>query len=305
MSYYQQQNRKRLSIGHDGNALTMLIAILLVIFVGLAFVKVVYYFSFAETGKALYYSQVLNPLMLPPGFEAFLNKPWTLITHFLIHDSVWHIIVNLLWLWGFGYILQDLTGNRQIIPIFLYGGLAGAFVFLITHNTIPVLIAASGPALGASAGVMAIAIATTVMAPGYRIFPFINGGIPLWVLTAIFLIIDIAMIPNDNAGGHLAHLGGAAMGFLYISMLKRGKDWGVWMNNFFDWANNLFNPEKPKKGKVIKSELFYKAGVKPFTKETIVTQKKIDEILEKIHQKGYASLSEEEREALKKASKDL
>lgn len=305
MSFYQQRNRKRLSIGQDGNALTMLIAIILVIFVGLAFVKVVYYFSFAESGKLLFQSQVLNWLMLPAGFNDFISKPWTLITHFFVHDDVWHIIVNMLWLWGFGYIFQDLTGNRQIVPVFLYGGLAGAFVFLLTHNTIPVLMANSGPALGASAGVMAVVIATTTLAPGYRIFPFINGGIPLWVLTAIFLIIDLATIPNNNAGGHLAHLGGAAMGFLYISMLKRGSDWGLWMNTFFDWVNNLFNPEKPQKGKVIKSQLFYKSNVKPFKKETLVTQQKIDEILEKIHQKGYTSLSEEEQEVLKKASKDL
>ncbi|HZI00568.1 MAG TPA: DUF6576 domain-containing protein, partial [Flavisolibacter sp.] len=77
---------------------------------------------------------------------------------------------------------------------------------------------------------------------------------------------------------------------------------GAWINNFFDWVNNLFNPDKPKKGKVVKSQLFYKATVKPFTKTPLVTQQRIDELLDKINQKGYQSLSEEEKEFLKRAS---
>jgi membrane associated rhomboid family serine protease len=304
MSYYRQQNRRRLSVGEDGNALTMLIAIILAVFVVLAFVKVIYYFSFGSDGKLLYQTQVLNWLILPASFNEFIVKPWTLLTHMFVHDEVWHIIANMLWLWGFGYILQDLTGNRQLVPIFIYGALAGAFVYLLAFNTIPVLKSSSAYALGASAGVMAIAISATVLAPNYRIFPFLNGGIPLWVLTLIFLIIDLATIPNNNAGGHLAHLGGAAMGFVFMLMLKKGKDWGLWMNNFFDWVNNLFNPDKPKKAKVIKSQLFYKSKVEPYRKTPLVTQQRIDEILDKISQKGYSSLTEEEKEILKRASAD-
>jgi len=302
MSYYQQQNRRKLTIGQDGNALTLLIAINLTIFVVLKFTEVVYYFSFGEEGKALYNTQVLHYISIPSSIEGFIKQPWTLITYMFVHDDVWHIIANMLWLWGFGYILQDLTGNRQLAPLYIYGGLAGAAVFLITHNTIPVLEASGRPMIGASAGVMAIAIAATVLAPGYRIFPFLNGGIPLWVLTVIFLIIDLATIPNNNAGGHLAHLGGAAMGFVYMVALKRGTDWGLWMNNFFDWINNLFNPEKPKKGKVIKSQLFYKSKVEPYKKTPLITQQRVDEILDKISQKGYSSLTEEEKEMLKRAS---
>jgi membrane associated rhomboid family serine protease len=303
MSYYQQQNRKRLSIGQDGNALTLLIAINLSLFVVLKFTEVVYYFSYGNPeAKMLFNDQVLNWVMLPASFEGFLQKPWTLFTYMFVHDDVWHIIGNMLWLWGFGYILQDITGNRQIVPLYIYGGLAGGLIFLITHNTIPVLQASGAPMLGASAGVMAVAIGATALAPGYRIFPFLNGGIPLWVLTVVFLIVDLAQIPNSNAGGHLAHLGGAIMGFGFVTALKRGTDWGLWMNNFFDWVNNLFNPDKPKKGKVIKSQLFYKARVEPYKKTPLITQQRIDEILDKISQKGYSSLTEEEKEMLKRAS---
>jgi hypothetical protein len=116
------------------------------------------------------------------------------------------------------------------------------------------------------------------------------------------LIIDLATIPHGNPGGHIAHIAGGAMGFLFMKMYLRGKDWGLWMNNLYDWANDLFNPDKPKKGKTVKSQLFYKSKVQPFNKTPLVTQQRIDEILDKINQKGYQSLSEDEKEILRKAS---
>lgn len=308
MSYYQQRNRHRLSIGQDGNALTMLIAINLIVFVILAFVKVVYYFSFGDQGVAAFNNNFFKWLTLPADLHTFFTRPWTLITHMFVHDmsNVWHILGNLLWLWAFGYILQDLTGNKHIFPIFLYGALAGAFSFMLSYNVIPALREQTtmAQAYGASAGIMAIAIATTALAPNYRIFTMLNGGIPIWVITVLYLIIDLATIPESNAGGHIAHIAGGAMGFVFISYLQRGKDMGNWMNRFYDWANNLFDPDKPKKGKVVKTQFFYKATVQPFKKSSNLTQQKVDEILDKIHQKGYQSLSEEEKEILKRASQE-
>lgn len=293
-------------MGNDGNALVMLIAINLVAFVLLAFIKVVYYFTYGKDGLGAYESNVLDWITLPADLSVFITRPWTLITHFIAHDSVWHIIANMLWLWAFGYILQDLTGNRKLIPIFIYGALVGGAAFMLSYNVLPPLREQLpvAKALGASAGVMAVAIATTALAPNYRIFPLINGGIPLWVLTMLFAIIDLATIPYNNPGGHIAHLAGAGTGFLFIVAMRRGQDWSLWMNNFWDWVVNLANPDKPKKGKSIKTQLFYKSTVQPFKKTSNVTQQRIDDILDKINQKGYASLSEEEKEILKRASKE-
>lgn len=306
MSYYRQENRRsRLTVGHDGNALITLIAIQLIVFILLSFIKVIYYFTYSTNGLAEYRTYILNWVTLPANPATFITRPWTLITHMFAHDNVWHIVANMLWLWAFGYILQDLAGNRKIIPIFIYGALAGALAYMLSFNLIPVLRQyIDVPALGASAGVMAIAIATTVIAPGYRIFPFINGGIPLWVVTMIFVIIDLATIPYNNPGGHLAHLAGAGMGLVFIIMLRKGYDWSLWMNHVYDWFNNLFNPDKPKKGKQIKTQLFYKSGPKPYKKSTNLTQQKIDDLLDKINQKGYNSLTDEEKEMLKRASKE-
>ena len=130
----------------------------------------------------------------------------------------------------------------------------------------------------------------------------INGGIPLWVLTVIYLIIDLALIPVSNTGGHIAHLAGGLTGFLFIFSMHKGYDWSVGINNFFEWVNNLFNPNKPKKKP--REELFYKTERKPYTKTPNLSQQRIDEILDKINQHGFHSLTNEEKDLLKKASKE-
>jgi membrane associated rhomboid family serine protease len=283
-----------------------LIAINLIIFVVLAFVRAVYYLQYNGTGDALIHfdNNWLTWLALPADPSKILTRPWTILTHMFVHTGIWHIVGNMLWLWMFGYLLQDLTGNRKIIPLYLYGGLGGALAFVVAYNVFPGLqpYMPYQTAMGASAGVMAIAVAVTTISPGYRVLPMLNGGIPIWIITTLYLVIDLASIPQDNAGGHIAHLFGALVGFLFVYSFRRGYDWGTWMNNFADWVSNLFNPEKPKKGKVIKTELFYKSAGKPYKKTPNITEQRIDEILDKISHKGYDSLSDDEIDLLKRAS---
>lgn len=309
MSYYRQQNRYRLTIGEEGNPLVMLIAINLIVFTLLSFIKVIYFFtepSSSATAIDAYNRNILDWVILPASLPKLATRPWTILTHMFVHDNVWHIVANMLWLWAFGYILQDMAGKQKLIPIFLYGAFAGAVAYLLAYNLLPPLKAnvEEAQALGASAGIMAIAIATTLFAPTYRVFPMINGGIPLWVITMLFVIIDLATIPYGQPGAHIAHLSGGAMGFLFVSRLRKGHDWSLWMNHFFDWVNNLFNPDKPKRGRSIKQQLFYKSNVQPYKKTSHLTQQRIDELLDKINQKGYQSLTDEEKELLKRASKE-
>lgn len=287
----------------QNNALVMLITINLVVFVLFQFVSVIYFFSLPkDIADQRFMQDVYTNLAIPGTFREFIRKPWTLITHMFYHKGIWHIIGNMLWLWMFGYIFHDLTGNKKIIPLFIYGAIGGAIAFMLAYNFIPVLTSYSATAVGASAGIMAIVVATTMLAPGYRIFPMINNGIPLWVLTAIYLIIDLALIAGENTGGHIAHLAGGFTGFLFIFFMRRGSDWSIGINRFFDWVNNLFNPDKPKKK--IKEELFYKSEKKPYIKTPNLSQQRIDEILDKINMHGFNSLTAEEKDLLKKASKE-
>ena len=308
MAYSESKYRRRLSLGQSGNSLMTLIAISLVMFVLFAFIKVIWYFIYADKDAAAssFTTDVLNWFILPADLNKLAIRPWTILTHMFMQVKFWNIFANMLWLWSFGYIMQDITGNKKIIPVFVYGSLAGAIAFILSYNLIPGLrtqlpIAAT---MGASAGVMAIAISTTIIAPDYRIFPMLNGGIPLWVLTAFYVIIDLVTVANTDTATLLSHFAGGLTGFLFIFFYRKGYDWSGWMNNFFEWVNDLFNPDKPKKGKNIKKELFYKSSSAPYKKTPNITQQRIDEILDKINQKGYQHLTEEEKEMLKRISQE-
>jgi membrane associated rhomboid family serine protease len=305
----ERKYRKRVSLGQSNNALTTLIVINIILFVILAFVKMFWYLRYEDNQAAVNFfnEQVVSWFAMPADFGKLMSQPWSLVTHMFVHVSFWQVIANMLWLWCFGYIMQDLTGNGKLVPVFIYGALAGAIGFMLAYNLIPALHDAMKTAsfMGASTGVMAIAVATTLVAPRYKLFPMINGGLPLWILTAVYLIIDFATIQRGDWPTMIAHLSGALAGVLFMFFLRRGYDGSEWMNNFADWLNNLFNPDRPRKGKNIKEELFYRSAGAPYKKTPNITQQRIDEILDKINQKGYNSLTEEEKELLKRASQDL
>jgi membrane associated rhomboid family serine protease len=313
MTYFEKKYRpagsggQKIALGQSGNTLMTLIAICLVVFVGLAFMKAVWYFRYPREEALTYFNKnVLGLFTLPADFNNMMTRPWAIITHMFVHDNIWKIFANMLWLWCFGYIMQNMAGNKKIIPVFVYGALGGAIAFILAYNLLPSLHAQLpfANAMGASAGVMAVAITTTMISPGYRIFPMIGGGIPLWVLTAFYIISDLATISFSDTGNLIAHIAGAITGFLFVFFLRLGFDWSRWMNNFFDWVNNLFNPNKPKKGKNRKEELFYKSSATPYKKTPNLTQQRVDEILDKINQQGYNFLTDEEKDLLKRASKE-
>ena len=292
-------------LGQDGNSLVMMMAILALVFCIFKFLYIAYYLSGYSFDS--YYRNIFDWFILPAEVDKLAARPWTILTYMFMHDGVFHLLGNVLWLWAFGYILQDLAGNNKLVPLFLYGGFAGALLFILCNNLFPGLASKiDGRTLqGASAGVMAIAIATTTLAPDYRVFPLLNGGIPLWVITIIFVIIDFASIPTQNGGGHIAHLGGAAIGFLFVLQLRKGNDWSAWLNRFFSWCSNLFNPDKKEWKKTARKDNYYNThGTQPYKKVPNVTQKRIDEILDKINQQGYRFLTDEEKEILKRASED-
>jgi membrane associated rhomboid family serine protease len=305
MNVQEEKGRSRITLGSDGNALVNLVIVNAVMFVLLKFIFVVYQLS--DLNLDAYYSNIFNWFILPANIAKLATRPWTLVTFMFSHESVLHVIANLLWLWMFGYILQDLTGNRKLVPIYLLGGWAGAIAFIAAHYLVPGLHPdlAFASLVGANAAVMAVAVATTTVAPDYRIFPMINGGIPLWILTAIFVMVDFASISMGNTANYIAHLAGGGMGFLFIYQMRRGRDWSAWINNFFDWIDNLFNPEKPTRKKKHKDSFFYKiSGKEPYKKYPHVTQQRIDQILDKINQEGYHLLTDEEKDILRRAANE-
>ncbi len=300
MSVRQQKSSKRILLGEDHNALTWLIILNAVVFVCVLFIKVIYDLSVGHSQAT--YSDINSWVALPADGYRFLTRPWTILTYMFAHTSIWYLISSLLWLWCFGYILQDLAGNNKLFPIYLYGGVFGGVFFLVAANLIP-SIQASPTAfslMGAGTSVMAVAIATTALSPQYRILPMLNGGIPLWVLTLVFVAISLGTIGLSNGAVAAAHIFGGLTGLFFVYQLKRGNDMGSWIVNFIDWVNNLFNPEKKYK----QQQHYYKATRKPYEKSHHFSQQKLDEILDKINEQGYHLLTEEEKDFLKKASKE-
>lgn len=299
---YLERKFKRISLGDDKNALMALIGINAMLFISVGLIRVIYLMS-NSTDSAFAY-EILRFFVLPAKLDSLAVMPWTILSFMFVHMKVLNILISMVWLWVFGSIFQQIAENNKIVPLYIYGGLAGAVFFIAANYMVPSLRSdvMYHTLLGSNASVMAVAIATTSLAPGYRLFRMINGGIPLWIITGIFVIIDLT--GNAGLAYSSAHLGGGLIGYLFIASYKRGYDWSHWMNSLYQWFINLFNPEKPQKPiEKIKEKVFYKTGDrKPFYKTPVITQQRIDEILDKINQKGFDDLSEEEKSILKKAA---
>lgn len=297
--------KNRLTLGSDGNALVALFTINVIFFLLLITIQVIYFFFQAKQG--VFYAQVVPYFQMPAQLTQLSERPWTILTFMFSHTGVIHILSNMIWLWAFGFILQELTGNKKLIPIYIYGGLAGAVVFILANYLIPQLrpTISNASLLGANASTMAVAVATTMLAPNYRFFRNLNGGIPIWVLTLVYVLIDFAGVASLGAGFSLAHISGGLAGFIFVFLLRKEIDGSIWMNNFYNWFMNLFNPDKKNEGASIKEKVFYNSGNrKPFNKTSHVTQQRVDEILDKINQKGYHFLSDEEKNILKRAAEE-
>ena len=305
MDVKENSYRKRMNLGQDGNALIQLLVLNAVVFVILQFVYVC--FIMTDHPVDSFMTHVYNWFVLPANPEKIAWRPWTLISFMFTDHQLFRFISNMFWLWSFGYILQDLTGNRKLIPIYLYGGLGGAVFYVIAH----IVFSQARTSVdidnlsAANCSIAAVAVSTTVISPDYRIFPMISGGIPIWILTLVFLLLNFSGVASGDLATYTAYAAGAGMGYLFIDLLRRGRDGSLWINQFFDWAGDLFNPEKKKKHINKKDEFFYNvADTQPFKKIPNITQKRIDEILDKINQQGYRFLTSEEKEILKRAAEE-
>ena len=299
--------RKKIFFGDDNNAMVSLFSLNIIFFLLLMLIQVVYFFT--QQNVAVYNAQIVQWFELPASLTKLSERPWTLLTYMFSDTggNIIRLISNMIWLWAFGYLLLQMAGNDKLIPIYLYGGVLGGIIFIAAHYLIPPLQPerASAALLGANAGTLAVAMATTTLSPDHRFFTQIRNGIPIWVLMGIYVLVDFAGIANKGAAYSLSHLGGVLAGFLFVIFLRKGKDGSVWMNRAYSWFMNLFNPYKKPSKEKIRETVFYNTGKrKPYEKTTHITQQRVDEILDKISQKGYHFLTEEEKDILKKASED-
>ncbi len=228
---------------------------------------------------------IVNWFTIDATLSEFILKPWSILTYGFIHGSFSHIFWNMLILYYFGNILKNIFGEKLILNLFLSGIVAGGLTYLISYNLFPVFKGVNSVMIGASAGVMSILFFLAAYDPQYRI-RIIFFDIKILYIALFLFFYDIIQIPLNNSGGHIAHIGGALWGYYY----------SVKYNNGSDLVNSILSYFKKNTNK--------KPSVKSKTDNKSFNQDKIDEILDKISDSGYDSLTKSEKEYLFKVGKD-
>lgn len=274
---------------------TQLIAINVIVFLAINLLQLVFWLS--GNGLAAYY--YADYLGVPSSLHLLWRQPWTLLTALFTQGEVMHLLFNMLVLYWFGSILTEFLGNKKILPLYLAGGLSGAILFIISYQIFPVFAAsvADARAWGASAGVMAIMIGAATLVPEYTLMMLFFGPVKIKWIALFTLVLDLVSIPSFNAGGHIAHLGGALFGFVFIRQLQKGRDLSTGINWCFDQVTNLFTA-KPTLKVSYRTKQKHGGKVTDRATKQPSSQERLDVILDKIAASGYESLTKEEKEFL-------
>ncbi|MEI6311470.1 MAG: rhomboid family intramembrane serine protease [Bacteroidota bacterium] len=284
----------------DGNKLIQLIVINVVVFILLNIIKLGFMISGAgpEIISTQFHLYVGKYIEMPLNFLNFIHFPYTIITYQFVHYGLFHLFFNMLSLYWFGQILENVLGNSKTLALYLFGGLSGAFISIITFSILPNL-DANTSLIGASAGIAAVIVAAATISPTAEVRLFIIGNVQIRYIALALILINLVSIPTfSNVGGSIAHLGGALFGYIFIKQLQNGNDFSKPLNRFLDWVNGLFT--KKSKMKIVYSD----TQTKKAPKREHSKQKELDIILDKISKSGYDSLSAAEKEFLFKYSNE-
>ena len=260
--------------------------------IGFFLFSLVFFYSFS-VGKF----QIPTWIALSSDLGTFIRTPWTLITFNFFHAGFLHLIFNLMVLHFSGRLFNIYFTDKQLLGVYVLGGIFSGLTFVLSY----IVIGKSGLLVGASGAIMAILLSATTYAPFMLLRIPLIGIVKLWHVTFVILLVDLIQLPLDNTGGHIAHLGGALFGFIYIKLLQSGIDLSKGISMILDFFVNVFKPKKKTPFKKVHRNTTKKA-VNSFTEKDI-TQKQIDDILDKISKSGYDSLTKEEKEFLFKAGK--
>ena len=283
----------------QGNIVVQLIYINVAVFVLVSVVQIGF----------MLFRQDLSPLLryaeLPASISKFCTQPWSILSYMFMHAGVLHLLFNMLWLYWFGMLFLQFFSAKHLRGLYVFAGICGGLLYMLAYNVFPLFIPMANFSylVGASAAVLGIVTAMAFRDPDYPINLLFFGMLRLKYLALIVIGLDLLFINADNAGGHIAHLGGALAGLWFAWSLQKGNDLTKWINGFIDKTIDLFqHKSSPKKPKM---EAHF--GGKQKEDSNAYTEKKaqdeeIDRILEKLKKSGYESLTAEEKKALFNAS---
>ncbi len=277
----------------QGSVLTRLIYVNVGVFVVIRIINVLFFLMNESFG-------LVNWLALPASISVLATRPWTLISYMFLHYEFLHIIFNILWLYWMGKIFLMYFDSRKLLAVYFMGGISGGLLFLLTYNLFPAFseVVPVSQLLGASASILAIIAAVATYAPNHPINLLFIGQIKMKHLALVGIVIYIIGISGSNAGGNLAHIGGALFGFLFATYIRKGKDLTSWFSKMVDGLEKIFKP----KSKVKVSYRNADPDIE-YNRQRNVQQEEINRVLDKISKSGYDSLTKEEKELLFKMGK--
>lgn len=239
---------------------------------------------------------------LPSNVVMLLHRPWTLLTYMFAQYGIFHLLFNILWLYWFGRFFMYVNTPKQLFGLYIYGGLGGALLYLAAFNTLPYFADYDGLLIGSSASVLAIVVATAWRMPDFRVGLLFFGNVSLKWIAVVIVMLSLLNVSGENAGGNIAHVGGALTGAAYGYLINSGTDITSGFNKLLDriicyWRRILSSHRIKTKPKFRQYE--NENGM------TADEEASMDIILDKIKKSGYASLTDAERRRLFNASSKL
>lgn len=295
----------RSEFNKPNNTLVQIILVNTVIFLAVLLM----YIFFHMSQHAAYYGFVVNQLAIPASIDEFLHRPWTLFTYFFTHEEIFHILYNMLFLYWFGRLIDEYLGSRRLVSLYVLGGVVGGLTYMVIYNLVPYFqpAVATSHMLGASAAAFSVAVGAATLLPNYTFHLLLFGPVRIKYIAFFFIVLSLAQSVGINAGGNLAHLGGAMTGFIFIKMLQNGTDLGRPIYWVMDGWQGLFRKKpavkvsyRQRSSASAQATSYASAGAAPSL--SAPDQDEIDAILDKISRSGYESLTREEKQKLFRAS---
>jgi len=299
----------RSEFSKSNNVLAQLILVNVVVFLTLLLLNLIFTLSESSYWYALIYKQ----LVIPAQATEFIRRPWTLFTYSFTQTDPFHILFNMLGLYWFGRLVDEYLGARRLLGLYLMGGIAGGLLYLAMYNLVPFFMRQSNGVemLGSSGAFFSVAVGAATLLPNYSFHLLFFGPVRIKYIVFFLIVLSLAKLSGgNNIGGELAHLGGAAMGFIFVKLLQNGTDLGRPIYWLMDGWQSLTRPKPAVKVSYRQRSSASAAPTAYVTSGssaagssvTMPDEAEIDSILDKISRSGYESLSREEKQKLFKAS---
>jgi membrane associated rhomboid family serine protease len=286
----------------NGDVLTRIILINIAVFLVINFGKLFAWIGVIEPSSI---SMLVNKISFAIYLPKLITQPWGILTYMFVHEGLGHIFWNMIVFYWVGQLILEYIGAKKLLSIYLLGGFFAIVFMSIILNSMQWIYSATGKpvdlihpfsyALGASGSINACLVAIATLIPEYSISLILIGPVRLKYIAVVVVILSLINIPNGNAGGEIAHIGGALFGYLYTRQLQNGNDLGGWLTKLIE---RFYNPSRNK------LKVAYKRtnATTKFNQGSKYDEATIDRILDKISKSGYNSLSKEEKDILFNAS---